>query len=187
MHSFDRSMSEHLEINVFIGRLHEAYRGGLYCQSISRHHSKYDRLINVTLISVSCVSGAALLAYNSMPSEAGLRHVPLISGIFILVNEAVRKLSQQIFQHSQKAEVMRLISKELGLAFDRHELRFVKILKGQLSEQEIDEAADGLAFDINKAYEALPEGMILPIYDDMARDADRATDDYFCKTFKFTK
>ncbi len=187
MHSFDRSMSEHLEINVFIGRLHEAYRGGLYCQSISRHHSKYDRLINVTLISVSCVSGAALLAYNSMPSEAGLRHVPLISGIFILVNEAVRKLSQQIFQHSQKAEVMRLISKELGLAFDRHELRFVKLLKGQLSEQEIDEAADGLAFDINKAYEALPEGMILPIYDDMARDADRATDDYFCKTFKFTR
>ncbi len=172
---------------MFIGRLHEACRGSQYSKNVSLHHFWWDNLINGSLIIVSCLAAVALFAYNSMPTDAWLHQVPLISGIVMLVSEAVRQLSRQIFQHSQKAEAMRLVSRELSLTFEKYEVVFVKVLKGQLSEQEIMAAADGLSLSINKSYDRLPEGMIFPLYEKLAVEADRYADSYFCKNFNFSK
>jgi len=183
----EETMSDNLEVNLFIGRLHEAFRASRYFQSVSRHHFRWDRRINITLVVISALSAASWVAYKWLPAVAVFQHVPLFSGISLVVSEALRQLIRKVYKHSQRAEAMRQVANRLGVAFDQNESVFVQILRGQLTEQDIVKAADNLSVAINKAYGLLPKGMILPPYPNYAQDADRLADDYFCKTFNFTR
>jgi hypothetical protein len=174
-------------ISLFCARLTDAYYGTQYTALMSKRHAGWSNFINVTLTAITLLSGFSLLVSQLAPKESQARsYISITAGVMVLLSEALRQLNTKVFEHDKKAAALARISEKLHQSYTGPEVTLTKVLRGELTEDEIDKASELILIATTKAWTEKPNAMHFRESKSCRQEASNRTSMYFKNTYNFT-